>query len=668
MSKFKFKPPWEPPIQKQKTAGPAVTQLSRQCSGLMQGPAQSSHLSQSGVEPVGSNQIDQIQDYHTNISDIDISGIDVALSIPNGDMLVESGAISHGFGPLDITDPFQASSAIAQLDFPYNNSSHTMDRSIIESEDSNSNARFDREAQPIQTPILSPEHIDEDLPGAEDCTTAADTDAALGTLPSDLPPFSGARAGINAHLEGLSSSTSDGPSQSPNKRISEPFINNDLRPERQLCKTTLTHNDSTRSHSAETSILSPGYTEQDPVNVRGSSGRENSLTSVPITSPPSRDHAPNHPAEGSTSVTLKEYTQDSDHPTPSDYITSQSGPGSTQIKKRITRTRANSCGSGSNETPRPKRPRRSKQSSQPSLHDCTPIRTVRPLPSRTVVHPGKSAPDDANSQLSRSPRALRRHLRNRPENTVPGKYRAKRLPIPAHDHGRGSSTYEVPIQPESPTSEKVGHSTFRAPSAHSQNLLGGRHPLNASDPMPRKSPPFADSRPLATQCNTCGFSAEHILQLSDYVQGRLQEGDDTSTIQLFLGFIRDYAAQRRTYEKPTTAYNHAHDARIRGYISDSDHVSTPDTSERDGGNNTSDTDSSSEDSDNSRSCQSESPKSGVIMSKKRRWEPLEEARLRAWVMEKKEWSWIAKKLRRSPGAVSQHWGFMLKQDVESAEA
>ncbi|KAK5636804.1 hypothetical protein RRF57_012516 [Xylaria bambusicola] len=183
--------------------------------------------------------------------------------------------------------------------------------------------------------------------------------------------------------------------------------------------------------------------------------------------------------------------------------------------------------------------------------------------------------------------------------------------------------------------------------------------------MPRKSPPFADSRPPAMQCNTCGFSAEHILQLTGYVQGRL---DDTSTIHLFLGFIRDYASQRRTYEKPTTAYNHADDARVRRYISDSDHVSTPDTSEHDGGNHTSDTDSSGEDSDSSCSCQSESPKSGITMSKKRRWEPLEEARLRAWVMEKKEWSWIAKKLRRSPGAVSQHWGFMLKQDVESAEA
>ncbi|KAJ3562894.1 hypothetical protein NPX13_g8389 [Xylaria arbuscula] len=683
MPEFKFRPLWEPPVQKQKTAGPAATQLSRQCLGLMQGPAQSSHLSQSSIKPVNSNQIDQIQgkfpellsssfsdlpilDYHTNISNINISGINVALSIPNGDMLVESAAISRGFGPLDITGSFRASSAIAQLDFPYDNASHIMDRSVIESEDCNSNASFDGEAQPMQMPISGPEYIAENLPDPEDCTTAADTDAALGALPSDLSSFSGARAGINAHLEGLSSSTRDGTSQSPNKDVSEPFINDNLRPERQLCKTSLTHNDSTRSHSAETSILSPGYTEKDLVDIGSLSSRENSLTVVSIASPPSEDHAPDHVAEGSTNVTLEECTQGNYYPTLSDYTTSQSGPGSTQARKRLTR--ANTCGSGNNETPEPKRPRHSKQPNQPSLRDCTPMRSVRSLPSCTVVHSGKSTPNDANSRLSRSSRASRRHLRNRPENTVSEKYRAKKLAVPDHDDGRGGSTYEVPVQPESPTSQKVGHSTFRAPSTHSQNLLGGRHPFNDPDPMLRKSPPFADSRPLAMQCNTCGFSAEHILQLSDYVQGRLQEGDDLSTIQLFLGFIRDYASQRRTYEKPTTAYDHAHDARVRGYISDSDHVSTPDTSEHDGGNNTSDTDTSGEDSDNSRSCQSESPKSGITMSKKRRWEPLEEARLRAWAMEKKEWSWIAKKLRRSPGAVSQHWGFMLKQDVESAEA
>ncbi|KAI1086086.1 hypothetical protein F5B19DRAFT_498693 [Rostrohypoxylon terebratum] len=81
-----------------------------------------------------------------------------------------------------------------------------------------------------------------------------------------------------------------------------------------------------------------------------------------------------------------------------------------------------------------------------------------------------------------------------------------------------------------------------------------------------------------------------------------------------------------------------------------------------------DSDGSQTDSDDSVSCQSGSSNNGVAIPNKRRWEPLEEARLRAWVMEKKEWLWIVKKLKRSTGGVSQHWGIMLKQGVESIEA
>ncbi|KAI3335326.1 hypothetical protein F4824DRAFT_154387 [Ustulina deusta] len=675
MPELKFKP-WEPPTQKRKTAGPAAAQLSRQRLGPTQDPAQSSHMSQNSVEPVGSGQI---QEYHTDISEVDISSIDVALSIPNSDLFVESGAINYGFEPMDITGPSQASSAIVQSGFPYNNVCNTTDRSSIETEDSNGN--FGSRAQPIETPISSPEHRNEILAGVEDCPTAADSsiDAVFDSATNGPSLSSGNRAGINAHLKGLSRNASNNTSQSPNKHVSESSINNTLRLERQLWKESLTCNGSTKSHSTDISILSPNCTEQDPVDINGPSSGGNSLTGAPITSPPSENHTPDHLAEVYTNLTSEEYTQDSDCPVPSDYTTSQSGPEPTRTRKRPTP--ANSCGGRSNGTPRFKRLRHGILPIQSTLRNDTSDRVLRSLPSRTKVHSGKSAFNGANGQPSRSPHASRLPLTDRPGNSVSKKYRAKELSTPNHYRRRGSSTYELPVQLESSTGQKVDYSAHRPPVAHNQYLLGGHHDLNApyqmhcnlarnesSHPvrMPAKPPSFKNSKPLDMQCNTCGFSAEHILRLSDYVQDRLQEGDNMSTIQLFLGFIRDYAAQRRTYEKPATACNHAHDARVRVYTSDSDHVSTSDTSEHDGGNNTSDTDSSGEDSDNSRSCQSESPNSGVTMSKKRRWEPLEEARLRAWVMEKKEWSWIAKKLRRSPGAVSQHWGFMSKQDVESA--
>jgi len=41
-----------------------------------------------------------------------------------------------------------------------------------------------------------------------------------------------------------------------------------------------------------------------------------------------------------------------------------------------------------------------------------------------------------------------------------------------------------------------------------------------------------------------------------------------------------------------------------------------------------------------------------------RWSPLEERRLRSYVKENKDWSWIAGQLGRTENAVKQHWGKM----------
>ncbi len=49
------------------------------------------------------------------------------------------------------------------------------------------------------------------------------------------------------------------------------------------------------------------------------------------------------------------------------------------------------------------------------------------------------------------------------------------------------------------------------------------------------------------------------------------------------------------------------------------------------------------------------------------WTTLDDARLAAWVKEEKGWLWIANRLQRSEGAVSQRWRILNggKKDVKT---
>ncbi|KXH38317.1 hypothetical protein CSAL01_11444 [Colletotrichum salicis] len=72
--------------------------------------------------------------------------------------------------------------------------------------------------------------------------------------------------------------------------------------------------------------------------------------------------------------------------------------------------------------------------------------------------------------------------------------------------------------------------------------------------------------------------------------------------------------------------------------------------------------SESESSSSDLSVSPDIPGKRAGMTKRLRWTHLDELRLRAWIQEEKEWSWIAGKLDRSEQTVLQHWKIMVKQE------
>ncbi|KAH9984893.1 hypothetical protein F4779DRAFT_326360 [Xylariaceae sp. FL0662B] len=163
-----------------------------------------------------------------------------------------------------------------------------------------------------------------------------------------------------------------------------------------------------------------------------------------------------------------------------------------------------------------------------------------------------------------------------------------------------------------------------------------------------------------------------------------------SIIQLFLGFIRDYTAQRLTQAKPATDSSQFYPHEVRHLTSND--VPIPDTEGHDGScreetdadsfsedsqleNQTDSADESEENSEsdnetvstNSVRSTSEDRTSDGSRITRRKWVPLEDVRLRAWVKEEKSWSWIAKKSHRSEVAVLQHWRLMQKADSKGTE-
>ncbi|KAI3558858.1 hypothetical protein CABS02_00898 [Colletotrichum abscissum] len=202
----------------------------------------------------------------------------------------------------------------------------------------------------------------------------------------------------------------------------------------------------------------------------------------------------------------------------------------------------------------------------------------------------------------------------------------------------------------------------------------GKTGLESSNQVP--SPPVATAVGLFPfACHTCGFSAEHLLRMSDTVQALAESGIDLSNSQmvldvlrLFTGFIRDQATK---LSHNATSMSKSGSCGVRNQEHTVEAVIGPSNAET--VQNDESSDNSDDDSDGASGSESESISSNLSVSphvlgekagvsKRIRWTRLDELRLRAWVQEEKEWSWIAGKLERSEQAVSQHWKIMVKQD------
>ncbi|KAK2765850.1 hypothetical protein CKAH01_15530 [Colletotrichum kahawae] len=206
---------------------------------------------------------------------------------------------------------------------------------------------------------------------------------------------------------------------------------------------------------------------------------------------------------------------------------------------------------------------------------------------------------------------------------------------------------------------------------HSSGKPGPQRPGQA--PVP---PAATTADPSSATCHTCGFSAEHLLRLSDTVQaltGRVSKSPDSERgldmLQLFLGFISDYATKRLLPNATRTRNNNPSDVMNREQVLETTvELSNSETFKNDESFDESSDDNFGEDSDSGResasSNRSDSPDVPEEMGKRpprRRWTPLDELRLRAWVQEGKEWFWIAGKLQRSEQAIVQHWAIIGKQ-------
>ncbi|KAK1973571.1 hypothetical protein LZ30DRAFT_477491 [Colletotrichum cereale] len=133
-------------------------------------------------------------------------------------------------------------------------------------------------------------------------------------------------------------------------------------------------------------------------------------------------------------------------------------------------------------------------------------------------------------------------------------------------------------------------------------------------------------------------------------------------LEVLLGFIKNYATERlphneRSTEKSET-YSPTHEDHTAEALILDDNID-------DNGDSQSDDPS---DCDSSDRCPSpESLEENAKRSKRRRWTDWEEERLRVYIEEGKEWSWIAQSLHRSEPAVTQHRVIMERQDKEMAK-
>ncbi|KAH9903853.1 hypothetical protein F4778DRAFT_102149 [Xylariomycetidae sp. FL2044] len=304
--------------------------------------------------------------------------------------------------------------------------------------------------------------------------------------------------------------------------------------------------------------------------------------------------------------------------------------------------------------------------SSPITAKATPRRSLRLLPSQMRVgNLDGSFPGNVPNQANQLSGARKRLAESPPVNQPIG----KRLASGLSRHDR--TNQRTPISEGVADIKRVRSREVYSRDQQHKNLResirsSGRPGHEVRSPRKHISPTVTVPEPLTTSCGTCGFSAGHILELCNSVEALNNKENSMPIMQLFLGFIRSHATQRLAQGGQAAYNNRYHTGVARSPSIVTFMTPVPENSMRHGNIETVESDSDAESqAGSSDSILDESAGSGEeddTEIKRSRWTELEELQLRGWVAEEKRWPWIAKKLHRSEGAVSQHWAIMSKKE------
>ncbi|KAK1703139.1 hypothetical protein BDP67DRAFT_245152 [Colletotrichum lupini] len=357
-------------------------------------------------------------------------------------------------------------------------------------------------------------------------------------------------------------------------------------------------------------------------------------------------------------------------PTPSSDHASVSQQGGNAVTSRRKRGHeASENGHESDDLCLPKR-KRSRDPNKTTAIKALPARTLRALPSRVLAEKPRRRGVPAQCE-----RHIQRSSRSKPRSHASSSMSCH--DVQPHLDGLPSLDVDNASNRGKRTRAQRGRSQTM-PEATSPRSSHSNHP--SGKPSPQKNgrfclPPAATTvNSSSATCHTCGFSAEYLLQISDTVETLTRSGAElagnakqSDILRLFLGFVRDYATKRLPHKATITGnsepYNGTNQEQIREAtvgLPNSETVKDDESSN----SNSEDNDSESESMSFDRSDSPDIPEQKSKRPKRLRWTPLDELRLRAWVQEEKEWSWIAGKLQRSEQGAFQHWTIMKKRSEE----
>ncbi|KAK1722927.1 uncharacterized protein BDZ83DRAFT_409599 [Colletotrichum acutatum] len=217
----------------------------------------------------------------------------------------------------------------------------------------------------------------------------------------------------------------------------------------------------------------------------------------------------------------------------------------------------------------PKR-KRLRSSNKTTATNALPVRTLRALPSRVLAEkPGR------RGVPVQCERHIRRSSRSKPRSHASGAVSCQ--DAQPHLDGLPSLDVDNASNRGKRTRTRRGRSQT-IPQVTSPRSSHSNH--SSGKPNPQKSgrdclPPAATTvNSSSATCHTCGFSAEHLLQISDTVEALTRSGAELSgnaresdILRLFLGFVRDHATQRLPRKATITgncdAYNGNNQEQIR---------------------------------------------------------------------------------------------------------